>query len=231
MKKPWERFKDPQYQAWRNSVLERDKYTCQSCRKVCKKSEKGLAAHHIKEYSKFVELRFDINNGLTLCRVCHMNLHSRPFKVEKIFCACGCRTIIDSKDKYSGRPRKYVNHHSRKGSVVSEKTKNLLSQSRNNISLSQQHKENISKGLKNSTSQIGRKKGTKNLLPIKIDKIRKEEISESRRMEIKLIDPNGNTIIFKGLRKFCRENKLTYSCVSALINKKRDEYIGWKRLE
>ena len=56
---------------WRKSVFERDDYTCVSC------GIKGgnLHAHHIMEFSTHQELRFDINNGLTLHKQCHIELH------------------------------------------------------------------------------------------------------------------------------------------------------------
>lgn len=112
--KTWERFKNPLYQEWRSLVLNRDDFTCQSCGKHCNKNEKGLAAHHIKEYAKYPELRYDINNGLTLCRKCHMELHGKPIQeAPMIPCACGCGTMLKPKDKY-GRNRRYINHHAKK---------------------------------------------------------------------------------------------------------------------
>ena len=112
--KPWRRFKDPVYVGWRTSVLERDIYICQHCHKQCKKYERGLAAHHIEPYSSRPELRFEISNGLTLCRNCHLELHKRAPKLkDPIPCGCGCGTMIEPFDCY-GRPRRFINHHHRR---------------------------------------------------------------------------------------------------------------------
>lgn len=66
-----------EYKAWRESVFNRDDHTCQDCGA---KSGKGrhvyLHAHHIKPFSLHPELRFEVNNGLTLCRKCHYKVHS-----------------------------------------------------------------------------------------------------------------------------------------------------------
>lgn len=64
--------KTSEYRLWRTAVFERDKYQCQSCG-----YEKGhtLVAHHIQSYSKHIGLRYDVNNGVTLCEDCHKEYH------------------------------------------------------------------------------------------------------------------------------------------------------------
>jgi 5-methylcytosine-specific restriction endonuclease McrA len=58
---------EKKYQFWRTLVFERDNWTCQSCGK------RGhyLEAHHIKSWSQFPKLRYEIKNGVTLCYGCH----------------------------------------------------------------------------------------------------------------------------------------------------------------
>ncbi len=62
-----------EYKEWAESVYKRDKFTCQRCGVHCKR--KDIVAHHIKPFADYPELRFDIDNGLTLCRACHIKEH------------------------------------------------------------------------------------------------------------------------------------------------------------
>lgn len=61
-----------QYKQWRMKVFVRDKFSCVECGA---RSGEGkhvtLNADHIKPFSLFPELRFDISNGRTLCVECH----------------------------------------------------------------------------------------------------------------------------------------------------------------
>lgn len=70
----------PEYKIWHADVLKRDTYTCISC-----KSKKDLEVDHIKRFLlianeyKIKSLEdarncaelWDVNNGRTLCRICH----------------------------------------------------------------------------------------------------------------------------------------------------------------
>jgi len=59
------------YKLWRKAIFERDNFTCQAC----KKYGGDLKAHHINNFSDFPELRFAIDNGITLCKSCHQKFH------------------------------------------------------------------------------------------------------------------------------------------------------------
>jgi hypothetical protein len=61
-------FGDPQYKEWRKKVYARDRHQCRwpHCG-----SRKKLNAHHIKTWAHFPGLRFEVANGITLCKYHH----------------------------------------------------------------------------------------------------------------------------------------------------------------
>jgi predicted restriction endonuclease len=61
-------FNDPLYKKWRLEVYKRDNFQCQwpNCA-----SKKKLNAHHIYKWSEFPGLRFEANNGISLCKTHH----------------------------------------------------------------------------------------------------------------------------------------------------------------
>ncbi len=61
----------PEYNQWRLLVYKRDYYTCQKCGH----KHINLIAHHIKTFAEFEDLRFKIDNGVTVCRSCHKKIH------------------------------------------------------------------------------------------------------------------------------------------------------------
>jgi len=76
---------DKKYHDWRNSVYRRDHFTCQDCGKKCK--SKDIIAHHIKPWEDHFELRYDISNGITLCRICHKKHHHADIGMSTRFSA------------------------------------------------------------------------------------------------------------------------------------------------
>lgn len=65
-----------EYLFWAKSVKERDNYTCV----ICNKRGGELHSDHIKPFCNYPELRFDIDNGRTLCKKCHQEHGWNNFK-------------------------------------------------------------------------------------------------------------------------------------------------------
>lgn len=70
-----------EYKKWRMAVFQRDNWTCQTCGIRSKAGEPiYLQAHHIKGWAQYPELRFKVENGITLCEECHKLAN----KIQKI---------------------------------------------------------------------------------------------------------------------------------------------------
>lgn len=67
------------YRNWRKAVYARDNFTCQEC------GTHGVQfhAHHLKSFAEYPELRFAIDNGVTLCVPCHKKTDSFLKRIKK----------------------------------------------------------------------------------------------------------------------------------------------------
>lgn len=63
------------YKEWIRKVFERDNYTCQ----CCGKRGGDLNAHHLYNFSEYVDLRYEVSNGITFCKQCHLINYPNSF--------------------------------------------------------------------------------------------------------------------------------------------------------
>ncbi len=59
---------DSRYTEWMKAIKNRDDWKCKIVNNDCKGR---LEAHHILDWVNYPELRYDINNGVTLCQAHH----------------------------------------------------------------------------------------------------------------------------------------------------------------
>lgn len=77
-------FTDPQYAEWRRKVRKRDGNCCQW--PECKESRyQHLHVHHIRSWANNVLLRYDPNNGITLCKLHHKLTYRNEDLFLKLF--------------------------------------------------------------------------------------------------------------------------------------------------
>lgn len=69
------------FKTWRQKVFGRDNWTCVLC------GERGRELHpdHIKPFAYFPALRFDIDNGRTLCVSCHRASETYGSKAVRLY--------------------------------------------------------------------------------------------------------------------------------------------------
>lgn len=84
----------PEYKTFRKSVMKRDKRKCQfpDCRKQAKQ------VHHIIPWHSSVHLRYDENNGISLCKECHDKIKNKESYFIPIFAS-----IIKKKNEDNNR--------------------------------------------------------------------------------------------------------------------------------
>jgi 5-methylcytosine-specific restriction endonuclease McrA len=73
--------KTKEYKDWRDAVYRRDNWSCVTCGTRCKRG--NVIAHHVFSFRDYPLLRFDVNNGITMCKKCHLDEHRNEFKDMK----------------------------------------------------------------------------------------------------------------------------------------------------
>ena len=68
---------------WRRLVYARDNYECQRCGDS---NGGNLNAHHIFPWVENSNKRFDVSNGITLCKPCHDWIHSKENGDNELLC-------------------------------------------------------------------------------------------------------------------------------------------------
>lgn len=78
------KYRTEEYKNWRTACLKRDMYKCQ----VCGKGRPArLQVDHIHSWSKYPELRYEVDNGQTLCIPCHKRTPTYGFKAARYECS------------------------------------------------------------------------------------------------------------------------------------------------
>ncbi len=73
---------DSAYRDWRKQVWLRDNFTCKIANPDCKGR---IEAHHILGWTQYPELRYQINNGITLCHAHHPRKRSEEKRLSPYF--------------------------------------------------------------------------------------------------------------------------------------------------
>ena len=75
-------YDDPIYKEWRRRVRKRDKNKCQMPNCKCKRR---LQVHHIRGWASAAYLRYDEDNGITLCYDHHKEVTGHEQLYERLF--------------------------------------------------------------------------------------------------------------------------------------------------
>ena len=72
-------YDDVAYSEFRKAVRKRDGHKCMypGC-----DSTKSLHVHHIRKWASYPSLRYDVTNGITLCKKCHREKTTSEVKLK-----------------------------------------------------------------------------------------------------------------------------------------------------
>jgi hypothetical protein len=108
------------------------------------------------------------------------------------------------------------------GMIHSQKTREKMSESAKGKKNPPGHGEKVSKVKKGKPSPLrGR------IMPLE----HRRKIGDSNSKEYEFIDPDGNLVTIKNLKKFCADNGYNREGFYLLISGKKEQYRGWRRKE
>lgn len=70
------------YKDWRKRVCDRDGWKCKIQNEDCKGR---LEVHHILSFTKYVDLKYDVNNGIALCHFHHPKVRKEEKRLAPVF--------------------------------------------------------------------------------------------------------------------------------------------------
>lgn len=86
-----EQRNDSAYQDWRKQVWLRDNFKCKIANPDCKGR---IEAHHILSWKEYPELRYEVNNGITLCHLHHPRKRKEVSELSPYFNSLVNKEII-----------------------------------------------------------------------------------------------------------------------------------------
>lgn len=82
VKQYWKERNNPEYKQWRQKVWLRDNFKCKIANPDCKGR---IEAHHILGWRDYPELRYQVNNGITLCHAHHPRKRAEEKRLSPYF--------------------------------------------------------------------------------------------------------------------------------------------------
>lgn len=70
------------YSIWRKEIYERDAFKCRIANNEC---SGRIEAHHILSYARYPSIRYEVNNGITLCKQHHPKTRDAETQLSPYF--------------------------------------------------------------------------------------------------------------------------------------------------
>jgi hypothetical protein len=162
-----------EYKLWREAVYRRDHYTC----RLCGVKSRNLCPHHIKSWARHEDIRYEVDNGITLCKTCHDAHHAKsggplaePLPIDPTVLITPeeyVRRTASKAEAYAvaapkisaalkGKP-KSAEHRAKLSAAkrnISAETREKMAAAKRGRSLSQEHKDKIAESNKGKHSDV-----------------------------------------------------------------------------